>query len=181
MSIKPSLEYIRSGDEFVGTVDMGGLEKELGIEDKLANRLLSFVFVGLFTYYRLPVSCFFTKELKGAELYKITLNFMKELEDLDFKVIRLVADNSKGVPCSMLIHVQHYFWLENSKFVVILSSKYVRNLYELQNKDVIKIVRNLSRKHVYPSSFEKMNVRRAVQLFSSEMTAGLRVLQKYGP
>ncbi|KFM78788.1 hypothetical protein X975_20718, partial [Stegodyphus mimosarum] len=26
-----------------------------------------------------------------------------------------------------------------------------------------------------------MNVRRAVQLFSTEMTAGLRVLQKYGP
>ncbi|KFM70650.1 THAP domain-containing protein 9, partial [Stegodyphus mimosarum] len=213
MSIKPSLEYVRSVDKFVGTVDMGGLEKELGIQDKLANRLLSFVFVDLFTHYRLPVSCFFAKELKGAELYEITLNVIKELEDLDFKVIRLVADNSKinvlmfnmlsnGVAKPQITHpfnserplflsYDYCHVIKNTRSLFLarqfkicgnfISAKYARNLYEFQNKDIIKLVRNLPRKHVYPSNFEKMNVHRAVQLFSTEMTAGLRVLQKYGP
>lgn len=58
-----------------------------------------------------------------------------------------------------------------------ISSSYVRKLYHLQKKEVIKPVRFLTSKHINPSNFEKMNVQRAVQLFSPEVSASIDFLR----
>ena len=41
-------------------------------------------------------------------------------------------------------------------------------------------MRYLTRKHLYPSSFEKMNVKRAIDIFRPEVTAALKYLQEHG-
>lgn len=51
MSLKQALTYEKKGDKVHGLVEMGGLEKEVGIQNELATHLLAFVFVGLSTHY----------------------------------------------------------------------------------------------------------------------------------
>jgi len=55
----------------------------------------------------------------------------------------------------------------------LISGDFVRRLYESEKDKIIKQARHLSRKVVYPNNFEKMNVRRAVILFSNEVTASI--------
>jgi hypothetical protein len=61
----------------------------------------------------------------------------------------------------------------------IISSKYLKKIYELQRTLIIKPVKFLTKKHIYPSNFEKMNVRRAVEIFSPQVTAAINYLDKY--
>lgn len=61
----------------------------------------------------------------------------------------------------------------------IISGKYLKLLYHLQSKETIKPVRNLTRRHIEPTNLDKMNVRRAVHIFSPPVTAALECLQKY--
>jgi hypothetical protein len=42
----------------------------------------------------------------------------------------------------------------------------------------VKPVRYLTKKHLYPSNFDKMNVLRAVQIFSSTVTSSLQFLKE---
>ncbi|KAH7986172.1 hypothetical protein HPB49_026095 [Dermacentor silvarum] len=58
-----------------------------------------------------------------------------------------------------------------------VSSCYIKKLYELQNDLVVKPVRYLSRKHVYPNNIEKTNVVRAIQVLSPDVTAALEHLR----
>jgi hypothetical protein len=49
----------------------------------------------------------------------------------------------------------------------IISSKYLKKIYELQRTLIIKPVKFLTKKHIYPSNFEKMNVRNIEIVFGS--------------
>jgi hypothetical protein len=61
----------------------------------------------------------------------------------------------------------------------IISSKYLKKLYDLQKNLIVKPVKFLTKKHLYPTNFEKMNVRRAGEIFSPQVTAALSYLEKY--
>lgn len=54
-----------------------------------------------------------------------------------------------------------------------VSSSHLKNLYELQKKWLVKPVKFLSHKHVYSNNIEKMNVRRAVEVFFPDVTSAL--------
>ncbi|KAH6946207.1 hypothetical protein HPB50_012161 [Hyalomma asiaticum] len=58
-----------------------------------------------------------------------------------------------------------------------ITSRYVKSLYKMQKNSTVRPVRFLTRKHVYPTNVEKMNVRAAVQLFSLAVTAALCYLK----
>ncbi|KAH7966156.1 hypothetical protein HPB49_014068 [Dermacentor silvarum] len=60
----------------------------------------------------------------------------------------------------------------------VITGKFVQKLYEFQKDKTVKLARNLTRKHVYPSNLEKMNVLRAVQIFSPQVIAALCHLQE---
>lgn len=60
----------------------------------------------------------------------------------------------------------------------IISSSYLKELYNLQKDLPIKPVRYLTRKHLHPTSLEKMNVLRAIQVFSPAVTASLKFLKE---
>ncbi|KAH8030894.1 hypothetical protein HPB51_012234 [Rhipicephalus microplus] len=49
-----------------------------------------------------------------------------------------------------------------------------------ESQGAFKLVRCLTEKHLSPSNFEKMNVRRAVDIFSVQVTSVLRFLQQHG-
>jgi hypothetical protein len=62
----------------------------------------------------------------------------------------------------------------------VISSSYKKKLYHLQKGMPIKPVRYLTKKHLYPNNFEKMNVLRAVQIFSTTVTASIKFLKEAG-
>lgn len=50
------------------------------------------------------------------------------------------------------------------------SPKYLRMLVDIiERQNAFKLVRRLTRKHVFPTNLEKMNVRRALDVFSPEV------------
>jgi hypothetical protein len=59
-----------------------------------------------------------------------------------------------------------------------ISASYLKILHELQKDMPVKPVRYLTKKHLFPSSFEKMNVLRAIQIFAPTVTASLKFLQE---
>ncbi|XP_037523600.2 DNA transposase THAP9 [Rhipicephalus sanguineus] len=64
---------------------------------------------------------------------------------------------------------------------ILILPDYLRNLYDLQEKQgAFKLVRCLTKKHLWPSNFEKMGVGRAVAIFSPQVTSVLRFLQQHG-
>ncbi|KAL1466361.1 hypothetical protein MTO96_042785 [Rhipicephalus appendiculatus] len=58
-----------------------------------------------------------------------------------------------------------------------VSSKYIKMLYKMQRHSTMRPIRFLTRKHVFPSNIEKMNVMTAVQLFSATVIAALKYLR----
>ena len=59
-----------------------------------------------------------------------------------------------------------------------ISGKYLKLLYKLQKDEIVKPVRNLTKKHIEPTAFEKMNVRRAKELFSPSVIAAISALKE---
>lgn len=84
--------------------------------------------------------------------------------------------------CHIIKNVRNLFlkksFLNNGSAI---SPKYLRMLYSIQKNEVWKPVRFLTEKHLNPSNFEKMNVKRAVQIFSEDVTASLITLKDHGP
>ncbi|EEC03860.1 hypothetical protein IscW_ISCW024115, partial [Ixodes scapularis] len=58
-----------------------------------------------------------------------------------------------------------------------ISSGHIKKLYKMQAGSTVKPVRFLTRKHIYPTNIEKMNVRSAVQIFSPPVTAALSFMK----
>ncbi|KAL3217486.1 hypothetical protein MRX96_032287 [Rhipicephalus microplus] len=60
-------------------------------------------------------------------------------------------------------------------------SYYLRNLHDIQEKQAgaFRLVRCLTKKHLWPSNFQKMSVARAVAIFSPQVTSVLRFLLKH--
>lgn len=59
-----------------------------------------------------------------------------------------------------------------------ITAQYLKDLYKMQQRSIVKPVRFLTRKRIYPTSMEKMNVRRAVQVVSPPVTAALKLLKE---
>lgn len=59
--------------------------------------------------------------------------------------------------------------------------KHIKQLYELQREknSLVKPVRCLTRKHVYPNNFEKKNVKGAIEIFFPHVTAALKFLKQH--
>lgn len=62
----------------------------------------------------------------------------------------------------------------------LISSTYLKTLHDLQVGLPIKPVKFLTNKHLYPSNLEKMNVLRAIQVFSPAVTSALQFLKDCG-
>jgi len=84
-------------------------------------------------------------------------------------------------PCHILKNLRNQFIDKKRKWRNCgepINGNPIREIYNLQKDRSSKPVRFLTRKMVFPTTFEKMNVSRAVRLFSIEMTAALTLLQE---
>ncbi|KAM7295701.1 uncharacterized protein ISCGN_020974 [Ixodes scapularis] len=78
---------------------------------------------------------------------------------------------------SQFLEVRRLF-KNNGTFIL---PDFLRRLYNIQEtQGAFKLVRCLTRKHLWPSNFEKMNVGRAIAIFSPQVTSVLRFLQQHG-
>ncbi|KAH7979598.1 hypothetical protein HPB49_010001 [Dermacentor silvarum] len=59
-----------------------------------------------------------------------------------------------------------------------ISANHLKSLCRMQQGSLVKPVRFLTRKHVFPTDMEKMNVQRAVQVFPPLVTAAVKLLQE---
>ncbi|KAL1472745.1 hypothetical protein MTO96_039134 [Rhipicephalus appendiculatus] len=159
MSIKQAITYQKHSDTIHGLVDLGGAEGDYGLEDQLATHLLCFVFVGLSTHYSIkPV---ITHPLDSSRSLFISFDY-----------------------CHILKNIRNQF-LDVKRILrksgILIVPDYLRNLYDLQEKQgAFKLVRCLTKKHLWPSNFEKMCVGRAVAIFCPQVTSVLRFLQQHG-
>jgi hypothetical protein len=77
--------------------------------------------------------------------------------------------------------VEIYFWIMIwLHHMELFLANYLKELLGIQEKLIIKPVRYLTKKHIYPSNLEKMKVRLAVQIFSPPLTAALRYIAHHG-
>ncbi|KAH8009746.1 hypothetical protein HPB51_019057 [Rhipicephalus microplus] len=171
MRVKQRLLYLKQRDAFVGEVDYGDClpQKQPGKPEEpvLANSLLCFILSGLSTRYKIPVAYFFTRNCTGENLHQIMMNVLKEVESIGFRIVWIVTDN----------HQINFLSRDIGKDGEI-TAQYLEDLYKMQQCSIVKLVRFLTRKHVHPTSMEKMNVRRAVQVVSPPVTAALKLLKE---
>ncbi|KAH9384431.1 hypothetical protein HPB48_026438 [Haemaphysalis longicornis] len=59
-----------------------------------------------------------------------------------------------------------------------ISSVYLKKIYKMQKNSIVKPIRFLTRKHLYPSNIEKMSVKLAVQLLSAAVVGALKYFQE---
>ena len=214
MTVAPSETYIANLQKFCGPVDMAGV---IDAEDpnRLANRMLGFIFQGLSTNYKIPVAYFLVNQLTAEELKALTVHVIEEVEKTGFKVDRLVTDNlsvnvslfallndnvhhpvvchpvqphkkTELIPsvmrplflsfdyCHVTKNVRSQFFERNFHINgKEVSGKYAKLIYEMQQKELLRPVRNWTKKHVAPNSIEKQKVKPAMDLFRPEVTAAI--------
>ena len=94
MAIKPMSVHLKNKGRAYGDVNYGSykylVKQKRGV---LANRLLCFVMKGISTNFRIPVAYFFVRQIKAETLVVIIKNLLRELEEIGFRIIRLVGDD----------------------------------------------------------------------------------------
>lgn len=82
-------------------------------------------------------------------------------------------------PCHLIKNIRNFF-LEKQMpdGNGVISGSYVKKLYNIQEPYITKLVRFLTRKHIEPNNLEKMNVKRAVQIFWPQVIAALKFLKQ---
>ncbi|XP_064480056.1 uncharacterized protein LOC135393663 [Ornithodoros turicata] len=207
MQIKQKLQYNKQQDAFVGQVDYVPLNsdtKEPVLANSLLCFLLCglsvsfripvayFVTKGLKGDELSQLVLFVLEKVESigfrvlrivTDNHRVNVNAMKILcrGDLTHRIAH-PADSQRALflsfdYCHILKNLRSQFLDRDIGKDNEVSSSYLKRLYELQKEASIKAVKFLSRKHVYPNNIEKMNVKRAVQLFSPDVTAALKFLK----
>lgn len=206
MRIAQKLQYHKQQDCFVGQADIVAEDKENGpvLANSLLCFVLnglstsfripaSYFFTKGLTgaqLHKLIVfvmkkveSCGFKIQRLVTDNHKVNVNAMKLLGSgvLTYRVEHPCDKNRllflSFDPCHILKNVRSQFLAHDIGPDGEISSRHIKKLYELQKKMIIKPVRYLSRKHVFPNNIEKMNVARAVQVLSPDVTAALEYLK----
>ena len=92
-TIKQKKKYVRNLGRFVGRVDMGGIPRSPHDKNRLANKVLAFVFSGLNTRYKICIAIYLVNNLTAEQQKEITEYVIRRLEEIGYTVLRLVTDN----------------------------------------------------------------------------------------
>lgn len=160
----------------MGEVDLGkNLPTTSSEEPVLANSLLCFVLTGLSVRIRIPVGYFFTKMniLAMQLLCSGHLTHCIEHPQDPRRKLFLAFDH-----CYLIKNVRSQSLARDLSKDGKVSTSHLKNLYRMQQGSLVKPVRFLTGKHVFPSNIEKINVCRAVQLLSPPVTTVLKLLQE---
>ncbi|XP_077489494.1 uncharacterized protein LOC144100410 [Amblyomma americanum] len=209
MRIKPRLQYNKQQDSFVGHVDMGvatdldsapvlansllcfvinGLSTSYripasyfftkGLNGAQLSKLMRYVLTKVeeagFKVVRLV-----------SDNHKVNVSAMKDLCGgfLTYRIQhpcnpdRLLFLSFDY--CHVLKNIRSQFLARDLGEKGEVSSSHLKKLYEMQKDWIVKPVRSLTRKHVFPNNIEKMNVKRAAEVFSPGVTSALEFLKEH--
>ncbi|XP_050038332.1 uncharacterized protein [Dermacentor andersoni] len=207
MRIKEKLQYNKQQDCFVGQADMSSpnASSDLVLANSLLCFVISglsssyripvgyFFTKGLTGAQLHALTVFIMKKVESCGFHIIRLS--TDNHKVNVQAMRLLGngivtyrtdhpcDPDRPLfmsfdPCHVLKNVRSQFLAHNIGPKGEISASYLKDVYELQKNLIVKPVRYLSRKHVFPNNIEKMNVVRAIQLISPAVTAVLQHLQE---
>ena len=100
----------------------------------------------------------------------------EEKRDYGFRPLFLCFDY-----CHVLKNVKHQFIYRDFHINnQMATAKFVNKLFKKQSSDLLKPVRGLARKHIFPTSIEKQTVKPAMDVFRSDLTATIRLHAELG-
>ncbi len=203
ITIKSDLTYNRVRDVIDGFVDFGEGHREMTLGNKCCFFMikeLSSHWKYVFSYY---IS---KNGLSTKKLEEILNKNIAALKSIDLNVKALVCDqgpaNSSLFNLLKISEETPFYMHENSKIYClydychlfksvrntfmkydiltpqgIASFKVIQKLYSIDQSNMyFKICPKLTEAHVYPSVFEKMSVKRATQVLSNSVAAGIEMV-----
>lgn len=199
MSMRELFEYNRRDDIIEGFEDLG----DLGRTSKSAKKVLVFMLRGLRSNWKLPVAYFLSHTGVTKDNLAILISqCLTRVGDVGFKVRLLVCDQgSTNMGAASKFNISYdepfipfrgrkiYFAFDmphllkcirnnlmNYDFLLdsnLISWDALKELRSLEKFNDCRAVPKLSDRHLFPNSFEKMNVKLAAQVFSHTVYAAL--------
>lgn len=198
MSLKAHLFYNVSQDEIIGFEDTGNEKLPLP-----AKSVLVIMARSIAGNWKLPVCfCLVETACKSNVLKPILFDVIRKLRDCNVMVHALITDmgsNFLQLSRELGISVQNSIFSVDEHEIVymfdtphlmkrtrdnllkyniefgnkVASWAHIVEFYNRDNKQWIKMAPKLSKNHIEPTSFQKMKVKYAVQIFSNRVAAGM--------
>lgn len=206
MSIKKCFDWHDSKQLVEGFVDLG----HLGRQNLVGTHVLVFMARGLIDNWKQPLAFFVVNNSAGKTNVNIFLDKVLEASfGAGLNVRAVVSDQGSGfqsVCHSKQVTVENpHFKHGNRKVFFIFDFPHliksvrnnliekslwfngsevswndIRELYNLEKDKGTRAALKLSSKHIHPNSFEKMNCRLAMQIFSNSVSSAIRTAVQIG-
>lgn len=206
MSIKANLFYERNKDYIIGLAM--GVTGEKIFKPSLTSTV--FMVRGIYSKWKQPIAYFLCHTSCSANLLHELLNeAVQKLKNVGLNVCAVTCDmGSNNIKLSNILKISPDntgFYLENQNLFFIfdvphiikamrnmlmtydfyvnskkISWKYIKDFYELDQKFPVKAAHKLTDSHIYPTSFQKMKVKLATQVFSYSVYVGMTFYIRFG-
>lgn len=203
--IKSDLIYNIYSDQIDGFVDFG-TERQ----DKIGKIICCFMIRSIISNWKLVISYFVSNEsITSEKLYLLIMENIDKCKELGVKVRAVTCDqgssNRKAFKMCGMTATKPFFQYGDQQIIGIydpphliksvrntlmksdlkcpdgiVSWNIVKELYNLEKDSVTKCCPKISKKHIYPNTFEKMRVKLAVQVLSRSVAAGIKTAVHLG-
>lgn len=206
MCIKQFLEYNKYLDIIEGFEDYG----HLGRTKKFAKHALVFMARGIFSSWKLPVAYYFSSAgVPSEKLKDILYSLLEASFKSGLKPQMVICDqgayNQKLYKLLRVNKDKPYFEFNGRKVFAVydtlhliksfrnnlLNGQYlyggnyisftdIKKVYELDKGKTCRALVKLTDKHIYPSTFQRMNVKLATQVLSHSVASAIRTCIETG-
>ncbi|KAE9528673.1 hypothetical protein AGLY_012248 [Aphis glycines] len=184
MYIKEYLEYSKNYDFIEGFEDFG----HYGRTNKSANCVMMFMAQGLFSPWQFPVAYFLAhSEVKHKLLKDLIIDILTELfknglcllMTVFYETMLTLDVNKMSTEKKHFLAQQIRYYEEGCSFekdnMTVAAFSDITKTYEIGKNNIkSKSLLKITEAHTYPSSFQKMRVKLAVQFFSHTMASTIR-------
>ena len=202
MSLKEAVHYDEHKDQIIGFEDLGDMK-----DPHIANHALTFMVKGLAAKWKQPFAYFFTSgPMKADKMRSLTVKAIRWLRSCGLRCLVLVCDqgsNNRSMLRQLGVTIDKpYFIVDDIKVFVIydpphaiknirnnmksagfvldnkkISWSIIEELYRYDSKRDIRLVKKLTKSHVYLNGFGlNMRVKLATQVLSHSVAAAIETL-----
>lgn len=206
MCIKQFLDYNKFVDIIEGFEDYG----HLGRTKKFAKHALVFMARGIFSSWKLPLAYYFSNAgVPSEKLRDILYSLLEASFKSGLKPQMIICDqgayNQKLYKLLQVNKDKPYFEFDGKKIFAVydtlhlvksfrnnlLNGQYlyegnyisftdIKKVYELDKGKTCRALIKLTDKHIYPSTFQRMNVKLATQVLSHSVASAIRTCIETG-
>jgi len=206
MSIKANLFYERNQDFIVGLA-MGDTGEKIFKPTLTAS---VFMIRGIYSKWKQPIAYFLCHTSCPANLlHTLLTEAVQKLKNVGLNICAVACDmGSNNIKLSNILNISPDntgFYLENQYLFFIfdvphiakalrnmlltydfyvngkkISWQFIKDFYELDKTFPVKAAHKLTDSHIYPTSFQKMKVKLATQVFSYSVYVGMTFFIRFG-